>query len=86
MRQITDEAGRRWEAVAVPTHGAHNKLGATLAYRPADQPEAEPLLTPITFNSDRAAEFAIRTMSDAELRRRLVMAGASDQPVNPASR
>ena len=86
MRQINDEAGRSWEAVAVPTHGAHMKLGATLAYRPTDQPDAEPLLTPVTFNSDRAAEFAIRTMSDAELRRRLVMAGATGQPVDPATR
>lgn len=77
MRTITDEAGRSWEALAVPTHGAHMKLGATLAFRAADQPDADPLLTPITFNSDRAAEFAIRTMSDAELRRRLVMAGAA---------
>ena len=75
MRQITDEAGRTWEAIAVPSRGAHHKLGATLAFRPADNPDADPVLTPITFNSDRAAEFGISTMSDAELRRRLVMVG-----------
>jgi hypothetical protein len=76
MREITDRAGTRWQAMHVATHGAHRKLGATLAFRRVDQPDAEPLFTPITFNSDEAAELAIRTMSDAELRRRLTMAGA----------
>lgn len=76
MREITDKAGTRWEAISVPTHGAHRKLGATLAFRRVDEPGAEPLLTPIAFNSDEAAAFAIGSMSDAELRRRLTMAGA----------
>lgn len=76
MREITDKAGTRWEAISVSTYGAHRKLGATLAFRRVDEPDAEPLTTPITFNSDEAAAFAISTMSDAELRRRLTMAGA----------
>lgn len=76
MREITDKAGTRWGVIAVPTHGAHRKLGATLAFRRVDEPETEPVLTPISFNSDEAAAFAINTMSDAELRRRLTMAGA----------
>ena len=76
MREIIDGAGNRWEAIAVPTHGAHRKIGATLAFRPVGQADAEPVLTPIAFNSDEAAAFAINTMSEAELRRRLTMAGA----------
>ena len=77
MREITDDAGRRWQAIYVPTYGAHRKVGATLAFRPVDEPDSDPLLTPIAYNSDKAAEFSISTMSDAELRRRLVMAGAT---------
>lgn len=74
MREIEDESGRSWEAVAVETVGAHRRMGAKLGFRPADDREAEPLVTPITFNSDAAAEFAITTMSEKELRRRLEIA------------
>lgn len=71
MRRITDEEGREWEAVALETSVAHMRRGATLGFRPAGEEEAAPLLTPVTFNSPEAAEFAIRTMADKELLRRL---------------
>jgi hypothetical protein len=71
MRQIADDKGRTWEAVAVPQVVAHLRKGAVLAFRPVDAPGASPIPTPVDFNSDQAAAFAIRTMSDRELRRRL---------------
>jgi len=71
MRQIADDTGRTWEAVAAPAVVAHLRQGATLAFRPADEAAAEPIRTAVDFNSAQAAEFAIRTMSDKELRRRL---------------
>lgn len=77
MREIQDESGRTWQVVPVETLGAHRRKGALLGFRAADDPDAEPLVTPITFNSSEAAEFAITTMSDTELRRRLTMARAA---------
>lgn len=71
MREITDADGRVWQAVAVESTVAHLKKGATLAFRPTDDPTAEPVRTAIDFNSMAAAEFAIRTMSEKDLRRRL---------------
>ena len=76
MREITDEDGNRWEAVAVEKVVAHLKKGAQLAFRAADDPAAEPVRTPVEFNSPQAAELAIRTMSEKELRRRLEWAKA----------
>ena len=76
MRQVVDEQGRSWEPIAVPSRGAHLRMGATLGFRPADEPDAEPLHTSIRFNSDRAAALAIESMSDWELRRRLGLAQA----------
>lgn len=73
-REIRDDTGRLWAATSVDTPVAHVKTGARLAFRPVDQPESEPLLTPVTFNSHEAASFAIRTMSDKELLRRLSLA------------
>jgi hypothetical protein len=70
-RAITDRNGRAWEAIAVQSKVAHLKDGAALAFRPADEPDAEPVRTAIEFNSAQAADFAIRTMSEKELRRRL---------------
>jgi len=72
MRTITDEDGRAWEVVATESTGAHLKRGATLAFRPAEGGEAIP--TPVTFNSAEAANFAIGTMSEKELHRRLAWA------------
>ena len=73
-REITDPAGRAWHPVAVEQIAAHLKHGARLAFRPADGPEAEPIPTPVVFNSMEAAHFAIRTMSEKELKRRLAWA------------
>jgi hypothetical protein len=70
-REITDRAQRAWVAVPVETKVAHLKDGAVLGFRPADQPEAEPLRTAVQFNSLEAARFALGTMSEKELRRRL---------------
>lgn len=70
IRRITDDAGRAWEVVAVPSSVAHLKEGATLGFRPAEE-GAEPILTAVTFNSLAAAELAIRSMADKELKRRL---------------
>jgi hypothetical protein len=70
-REVTDKHGRAWLAVAVPSTVAHLKKGAALAFRPADEPDAEPVRTAVEFNSFDAADFAIRTMSDKELKRRL---------------
>ncbi|HEY0016009.1 MAG TPA: hypothetical protein VGC13_06805 [Longimicrobium sp.] len=68
MRTINDDHGRPWEAIAIPTKVAHLRDGAQLAFRG----EAGATVTaPIDFNSLDAAGFAIRTMSEKELRRRL---------------
>ncbi|HET7321846.1 MAG TPA: hypothetical protein VFI96_05065 [Longimicrobiaceae bacterium] len=76
-RDFQDEQGRSWQALAVDEVVAHEKLGARLAFRPADEPEAEPLLANITFNSRQAADFALRTLGVKELRRRLTLAEAA---------
>lgn len=73
-RRVQDPNGGEWVAVAAPSTVAHLKKGAVLAFRPADDAGAEPLRTAVEFNSAAAAEFAIRTMSDKELQRRLVWA------------
>lgn len=74
VRAFHDEAGNAWEATAVPAVVAHGRQGAVLAFRPAGEPGAEPLRTSITFNSMKAAGFALRTLGEKELRRRLVLA------------
>jgi len=73
-RWVTDDGGREWVALAAERTVAHLKKGAVLAFRPADDPDAEPIRTPVEFNSAAAAAFAIRTMGDKELRRRLTWA------------
>lgn len=73
MRTITDEDGRAWEVVAAESTGAHLKRGATLAFRATGE-GAEPIRTTVSFNSIEAAEFAIGTMSEKELHRRLAWA------------
>jgi len=75
MRSITDDHGHAWEALALPTRVAHLRHGAVLGFRQAvEAGGAEPITAPITFNSEDAARSAIETMSDWELRRRLVLA------------
>jgi hypothetical protein len=71
MREVKDENGRIWRAVQVQSPVAHLRSGATLGFVPADEEGAEPVLTNVSFNSMEAAEFAIRTMADKELLRRL---------------
>jgi hypothetical protein len=72
-RTINDDHGRPWEAVAIPTKVAHLRDGAQLGFRLSG--EADAMVTaPITFNSLDAANFAISTMGEKELRRRLELA------------
>lgn len=71
MRQITDAQGRVWEVFGAEATVAHMRRGAVLAFRAAGDPAAEPVKTPITFNSQSAAGLAIRSMSEKELHRRL---------------
>jgi hypothetical protein len=73
MRSITDDHGRPWEALAIATKVAHLRDGAQLGFRPAGVADGG-VMAPITFNSLDAAEFAIRTMSEKDLRRRLELA------------
>jgi hypothetical protein len=77
MREFNDAEGQRWHAVAVPDIVAHGRRGTRLAFRPADRPESTPVASPVTFNSTEAGEFALRTMSEKELKRRLAMALAT---------
>ena len=70
-RALTDDAGRAWVAVPVASKVAHLKDGAVLAFRPAADPDGEPVRSNVEFNSFKAAEFAIRTMSEKEIHRRL---------------
>jgi len=77
MRQITDDQGHVWEAVGAEAVVAHMRKGAVLAFRHADGPACEPVRTTIAFNSQAAAELAIRSMSEKELRRRLDWAKTS---------
>jgi hypothetical protein len=74
IRDFTDADGRAWHALATETLVAHAKKGMRLAFRPADTPDEELILTPITFNSVAAAEFALSTLGVNELRRRLSLA------------
>jgi hypothetical protein len=77
MREFRDAEGRAWHALAVEHEVAHGRRGTRLAFAPADRTEAEPVPSPITFNSIEAGDFAVRTMSEKELKRRLAMALAS---------
>jgi hypothetical protein len=52
---------------------AHLRDGAQLGFRPAGDATGG-VTAPITFNSLDAANFAIETMSEKELRRRLELA------------
>ena len=64
MREFKDEEGRSWHAIAVDAVVAHAKPGALLAFLPADEPGGEPIHATVTFNSHRAADFALKTMSE----------------------
>jgi hypothetical protein len=72
-RFFEDETGGTWEAFAVDEIVAHGRPGAALAFRSAGS--ADPgVRSTITFNSFAAADFALRTLSLKELRRRLDLA------------
>lgn len=76
VRRIVDPHGVAWEAFGVDDIVAHGKLGVRLAFRPADDPTAAPLPSRVTFNSREAADFALRTLGEKELLRRLTLAQA----------
>jgi hypothetical protein len=76
MREFNDEEGNPWQAVAVDAVVAHAKPGAVLAFVPAGAPGSAPIESNVTFNSHRAADFALRTMGEKELQRRLSLARA----------
>jgi hypothetical protein len=77
MREFRDAEGSAWHAVPVDRVVAHGRQGAVLAFRPADQAEAEPVPSTVTFNSLEAAQFALTTLGEKELRRRLSIALAA---------
>lgn len=77
VRNFAEQDGRGWEAFAADAIVAHGKPGAVLAFRPAGGAEDEVVRSTITFNSRAAADFALRTMSVKELRRRLGLARAA---------
>ena len=70
-REVTDRGGRAWVAIPVASKVAHLRDGAALGFRPAEEADAEPILTNVEFNSFAAAELAIGTMSEKEISRRL---------------
>jgi hypothetical protein len=51
-------------------------MGARLAFLRADQVDDPPLTANVTFNSRAAADFALRTLGNKELLRRLALAQA----------
>jgi hypothetical protein len=73
-RRLVDEDGSEWEAFAADAIVAHGRSGAILAFRPAGSAAGEELRSTITFNSGQAAEFALRTIGEKDLRRRLSLA------------
>lgn len=77
MREFIDEEGVTWQVLAEDAVVAHGRQGAVLVFRRASEPEVEPLRTNLTFNSHEAADFAIRTMGELELRRRVALARAA---------
>ena len=73
-RSIRDAEGNIWEAFAADAVVAHGKQGAILAFRASASPQNDFLRSTVLFNSMAAADLALRTMSEKELRRRLSMA------------
>lgn len=75
-REFQDEDGKLWQALAIDAIVAHGRKGALLAFRRAEGPADEVIASSITFNSTSAADFALRTLGEKELRRRLSLARA----------
>jgi hypothetical protein len=80
MREFIDAEGRSWLAFVQEDIVAHGRRGSRLAFRAAGHPTSEPVLSTINFNSLDAGEWAVRTMSEKELKRRLALAMASARP------
>lgn len=75
-RSFADPVGATWEAVGVEDVVAHGKLGVRLAFRRPGGEEGLVLPSRVTFNSREAADFALRTLGEKELQRRLTLAQA----------
>jgi hypothetical protein len=73
-RKFKDVDGVTWEAFAADAIVAHGRQGAVLAFRRAVGGPDEEIRSTITFNSMEAAGFALRTLGEKELRRRLGLA------------
>lgn len=76
VREFVDPTGSAWEAIGVEDIVAHGKMGVRLAFRRPQDAGSEPLPSRVTFNSREAADFALRTLGEKELRRRLTLAQA----------
>lgn len=76
VREFLDPTGSPWEAIGVDDVVAHGKIGVRLAFRRPRDSRAEPLPSRVTFNSREAADFALRTLGEKELQRRLTLAQA----------
>ena len=76
IRSFVDATGASWDAFGIDEIVAHGKPGVRLAFRPDGSTSAEPLPSRVTFNSHEAADFALRTVGEKELRRRLALAQA----------
>ncbi|HUE96101.1 MAG TPA: hypothetical protein VMN39_05550 [Longimicrobiaceae bacterium] len=70
-RSLTAPDGTRWVAFADAAIVAHGRTGAVLAFRLAEGDEGNVLCSTVTFNSMTAADFALGTMSEKDLLRRL---------------
>ncbi len=73
-RHFEDGEGVSWEAFAADRIVAHGRPGAVLAFRRVGTDPDEHLTSTITFNSFEAADFALGTISEKELRRRVSLA------------
>ena len=73
-REVTGQDATRWIAFAEDAVVAHGRAGAVLAFRKVDGEAQDVLLSTITFNSMKAAAFALETMAGKELERRLSLA------------
>lgn len=75
-REFIDATGTPWQALGVADIVAHGKPGMRLAFRRQGDVSGAHLPSKVTFNSREAAEFALRTLGEKELLRRLTLAQA----------
>lgn len=73
-RDLVAPDGSRWTAFAHDAIVAHGRTGAILAFRKEEGDADDVLHSTITFNSMDAAEFALGSMSEKDLLRRLRLA------------